>query len=131
MLLFGGLCDIAGGMIRSAVTQRISINTKSKTVAIVGEGFERKLSWDQVIALQICRQKVPGNSEMNGYQLNLVWKEADGVLRRRCLMKHSIRAFVFQLGRRYESLFGFALIDHTRPSQPDGAANRSQPFCPE
>lgn len=119
MLVFGGLCDIAGGLIRRAVPQHISIDSKNKTVAIVGEGFDRKLSlsWQQIIGLQICRQKVPGNSEMNGYQLNLVWKEADGVVRRRCLLKHSVRAFVFGLGRRYESLFGFALIDHTRPSK--------------
>lgn len=131
MLVFGGLCDIAGSLIRSAVTQHISIDSKNRTMAIRGQGFDRKLSWQQIIGLQICRQKVPGNSEMNGYQLNLVWKEADGVVRRRCLLKHSVRAFVFGLGRRYEALFGFALIDHTRPSQPDGAANRSQPVSSE
>ena len=127
MLVLGGLCDVVGSLVRCALTQHISIDAKNKTVAIVGEGFDRKLSWEQVIGLQICRQEVPGNSEMNGYQLNLVWREADGAVRRRCLLKHSIRAFVFRLGRRYESLFGFALIDHTCPSQPDGAANRSQP----
>jgi len=131
MLVFGGLCDIVGGLIRSAVTQHIAIDAKNKTVAIVGEGFDRKLSWEQIIGLQVCRQKVPGNSEMNGYQLNLVWKEADAVVRRRCLLKHPIRAFVFRLGRRYESLFGFALIDHTSPSQPGGSANRSQPVSPQ
>jgi hypothetical protein len=118
MLLLGGFCDVAGSLIRGAVTQHISIDAKNKTVAIVGEGFNRKLSWEQVIGLQVCRQKVPGNSGLNGYQLNLVWKEADGVVRRRCLLKHSIRAFVFRLGRRYESRFGFALLDHTRPNQP-------------
>jgi hypothetical protein len=117
MLVFGGLCDVAGSLIRSAVTQHISIDAKNKTMVIVSEGYERKLSWEQVMGLQICRQKVPGNSEMNGYQLNLVWKEADGVVRRRCLLQHSIRAFVFRLGRRYQFLFGFSLIDHTRPSQ--------------
>lgn len=127
MLVFGGLCDLVGCLIRADVTQHVSIDVKNKAVAILGEGFDRKLSWEQVIGLQICRQKVPGNSEMNGYQLNLVWREADEVVRRRCLLKHSIRAFVFRLGRRYESLFGFPLIDHTRPSQPDGAATRGQP----
>jgi hypothetical protein len=131
MLVFGGLCDVAGSLIRSTVTQHISIDAKNKTVAVVGEGFDRKLSWQQIIGLQICRQKIPGNSKMNGYQLNLVWKEADGDVRRRCLLKHSVRAFVFRLGRRYKSLFGFALIDHTRPSQPDSATNRSQPVCSE
>lgn len=126
MLAFGGLCVAAGDLIRSAVTQHVSIDTKNKTVAIVGEDFDRKLSWEQIIRLQICRQKVPGNSDMNGYQLNLVWKEANGIVQRRCLLKHPVRAFVFRLGRRYESLFGFALIDHTRPCQ-DGAADRGQP----
>jgi hypothetical protein len=128
MLVFGGLCGLAGAWIRSAVTQHVSVDAKSKTVAIVGEGFNRKLLWEQVIGLQICRQKVPGNSEMNGYQLNLVWKETDGVVQRRCLLKHSVRAFAFRLGRRYESLFGFPLIDHSCPCQPDGPANRSQPL---
>jgi hypothetical protein len=127
MLVVGALCDIVGSSIQSAVTQHISIDTKKKMLAIVGDGFDRKLSWQQIIGLQICRQKVPGNSEMNGYQLNLVWKEADGVVRRRCLLKHSVRVFVLRLGREYESLFGFALIDHTRPSQPDGATNREEP----
>lgn len=122
MLVFGGLCDVAGSLIRATVTQHVSIDTRNKTVAIVGEGFDLKFSWEQVIGLQICRQKVPGDSEMNGYQLNLVWRAADGVVRRRCLLKHSIRAFVFRLGRRYESLFGFALFDHTRPSQTSPAA---------
>ncbi len=116
MLVFGGLCDLVGGLIQTGVTQQVSIDAKNKTVAIVGEGFDRKLSWEQIIELQICRQRVPGNSEMNGYQLNLAWREADGVVKRRCLLKHSIRGFIFRLGRRYESLFGFALIDHTRPS---------------
>jgi hypothetical protein len=129
MLVFGGLCDIAGGLIRSAVNQHISIDSKNKTLMIVGEGFDCKLSWTQIIGLQICRQKVPRNSEMNGYQLNLVWKEADGVVRRRCLLKHSVGAFVFRLGRRYQSLFGFALVDHTRSNQPTlkGVLLRSAP----
>ena len=41
----------------------------------------------------------------------------------------SVRVSVIRLVRRYESLFGFAVIDHTRPRQPDGAPNRSQPVC--
>jgi hypothetical protein len=127
MLVFGGFCDVVGGLIRGAVTQHVSVDAKNKTVAIVGEGFDRKLSWEQIIGLQICRQKAPRNSELNGYQLNLVWREADGVVRRRCLLKHSVRVFVFRLGRRYESLFGLTLIDHSRPSQPNGARAELNP----
>jgi hypothetical protein len=127
MFLFGGVCDLLGSFVRSAVTQQISIDLKNRTVAIVGDGFSRKISWEQIIGLQICRQRVPGDSEMNGYQLNLVWREADGAVRRRCLHKHAIKAFVGRLGRRYESLFGFIVMDHTHSSQQDGAANGSQP----
>lgn len=121
MFLFGGLCDIVFHLIRNAFGQQVSIDPKNKTVFITGSGFSRKLSWQQIIGLQLCRQKVPGNSEMNGYQLNLVWREADGTVRRHCLLKHAIRGFVLRLGRRYESLFEFTLFDHTRRSQPDGA----------
>src|SRR5512133_50575 len=78
MLLFGGLCDLLGAFIRSKVTQRVSIDAKDKTVAIVGAGFSRKLSWEQIIGRQLCRQQVRGNSELNGYQLNLVRREATG-----------------------------------------------------
>ncbi len=96
------------------------IDTKSKTVSIASSGFNRKISWEQILGLQICRQTVPGNSEMNGYQLNLVWKEADGSVQRRCLLKHATRLFVARLGRRYHSLFGFTLMDHTRsPRAPN------------
>ncbi|MGA2864949.1 MAG: hypothetical protein ABSF95_10745 [Verrucomicrobiota bacterium] len=126
MFLFGGLCDIVPHLIRNAVGQQVSIDPKNKTVAITGSGFNWKLSWRQVVELQMCRQRVPDNSEMNGYQLNLVWRDADGTVRRHCLLKHAIRGFVSRLGRRYQSLFGFTLVDYTRASQPHGAANRGQ-----
>lgn len=60
---------------------------------------------------------------MNGYQLNLVWREADGAVFRRCLHKHTIKRFITRLGRRYASLFGFAILDHTGKVQPDAPAN--------
>ena len=128
MFLFAGFCDIAGHLIQYAVRQQVSIDPKNKTVSITDGGFNLKLSWEQVIGLQICRQKVPGNSELNGYQLNLVWRDPDGTVRRRCLLKHAIRGFVAGLGRRYEALFGFMLMDHTCDSQAKGAANGGQPI---
>ncbi len=111
MFVFGGLCDMLGTFIRSAFTQVVSIDPKNKTMSIAGDGSNHKLSWGQIIGLQICRQKVPGNSELNGYQLNLVWREADGVVRRHCLVKHAVKGFVARLGRRYEALFGFKVMD--------------------
>ena len=131
MLLFGGFCDLVGSLIQSAVRQRVSIDPKHKTLSIVGSDFKTKLCWEDIIGLQICRQRVAGNSEMNGYQLNLVWREADGSVRRHCLLKHASRGFVTRLAGRYRSFFGFTVMDYTRRSQPDVAANRSQPLGSE
>ncbi len=128
MLMFGGLCDILGSLVQRTFRQQGAIDAKQKTVLIVGNGINWKLSWEQIIGLQICRQKAVGNSEMNGYQLNLVWREADGAVRRHCLLKHAVRGFVVRLGRRYESLFGFTVMDYTHGSQADGAANQRQPI---
>ena len=116
--VFGGICGFVPYFIRNACGQNITIDAKNKTLCITSNDLIERLFWQQIMGLQICRQKVAGNSEMNGYQLNLVWKDADGTMRRHCLLKHAVRAFVYRLGRRYESLFGFALIDHTRGSQP-------------
>jgi len=127
MLLFGGICDLVGSSVRSAVTQKISIDSKNRRLSIRGKAFSRKISWDQIIGLQICRQRVPGESEANGYQLNLVWVEADGAVQRRCLLKHAIKGFVTRLGHRYESLFGFTLMDYSQRSQLAGAANAVPP----
>ncbi|MCX6924196.1 MAG: hypothetical protein NT154_13440 [Verrucomicrobia bacterium] len=45
--------------------------------------------------------------------LSYVWRESDGTVRRHCLLKHAIKGLARRLGRRYESLFEFPLIDHT------------------
>jgi len=116
MLLFGGLCDIIGTFIQSRFRQQVAIDPKNKTVAIAGSDLTCKLAWTQIVGLQICRQEVAGNSDMNGYQLILVWREADGVVRRHCLLKHAVKAFVVRLARRYESLFGFTVLDYTGAS---------------
>ena len=116
MLLFGGLCDIIGTFLQSRFRQQVTIDPKNKTVSIAGSDLNCKLAWEQIIGLQICRQKVAGNSEMNGYQLILVWREADGAVRRHCLLKHAVKGFVVRLARRYESFFGFTLMDYTRAS---------------
>jgi hypothetical protein len=114
MLLFGGLCDLLFGFVVRGVTQEVSIDPKNRTLSIVGDGFSHRLSWGQIVGLQLCRQKAPGHSELNGYQLNVVWRAADGAVRRHCLAKHAVRGFVARLGRRYEALFGFTVMDHTR-----------------
>lgn len=121
MFLVGGICDIVFHLIRNASGQQVTVDPKNETLSIASRAFSVKLCWRQILALQVCRQKVRGNSEMNGYQLNLVWLDADGTVKRHCLLKHVIRRFVFGLGHRYESLFGFTLIDHTRSTQSDSA----------
>lgn len=63
---------------------------------------------------------------MNGYQLNLVWREGHGAVKRQFLTKQAVRGFVVRLGCQYESLFGFLLRDNSRTSQPDDAAHRGQ-----
>ena len=118
IFVFGGICGVVPHFIRNACGQNVTIHPKNKTLCITSSDFNGKLSWEQIMGLQLCRQRVLGNSEMNGYQLNLVWTDARGNVRRHCLLKHSIRGFVFRLGKRYESLFSFKLIDHTRGSQP-------------
>jgi hypothetical protein len=131
ILVFGCVCSVVPYFIRNAWGQTITIDPKKQTLCITTDDFSRKLTWEQVIGLQICRRKVPRDSEMNGYQLNLVWRDAEGAVRRHCLLQHSLRGFAVRLARRYESLFAFRLIDHTRKSQPDGAASGSQPIRPE
>ena len=122
MFLLAGICDIVFHLIRNAYGQQVTVDPKNETLSISSRTFSAKLCWRQILALQVCRQKIRGNSELNGYQLNLVWLDADGTVKRHCLMKHAIRQFVVRLGHRYESLFGLTLIDHTRSSKSNGAA---------
>lgn len=126
MLLFGGLCDLFGTFLQRTIRQQVLID--AKTLSIEGSGlmndqFKRKLAWDQIVELQICRQIVADDSELSGYQLILVWREANGGVQRRCLLKHAVKTFVVRLGRRYQSLFGFTVTDYTRGKQQYGKAN--------
>ena len=114
----GAICGVVPYFIRNVCGQVITIDPKNKSLCITSNDFSGKISWQQIMGLQICVQKIPGDSEMNGYQLNLVWMDVGGTVKRHCLRKHAARGFVVRLGRRYESLFAFTLIDHTRNSQP-------------
>jgi len=122
MLVWGAVCSFVPYFIRNACGLSVAVNPEAKMLSIMSGGSNVKLSWNQIAGLQICRRKVPGNSEMNGYQLNLVWLAPDGAVTRCCLLQHSAKGFVVRLGKRYESLFGFALMDHTCNSQPGGVA---------
>ena len=126
MFLFAGACDIVGLLMLRKLGQQVCVDPRNKTLSITRDDFEQQLSWHQIIELQICRQRVPGNSEMNGYQLNVVWRDGDGTIRRHCLLKHMTRGFVARLGRRYHSLFGFTLNDYTRKIRPQDEANRDR-----
>ena len=125
--VWGGICGVVPYFIRNAYGQVITINPKEKTLAIRSADYVGTVPWDQILGLQVCQQKVQGNSELNGCQLNLVWVEDGGTVRRYCLLKHTSRAFVVRLGRRYESLFAFRFLDPSPESQPDRATNGSQP----
>jgi hypothetical protein len=117
ILVWGGICGFVPYFIRNACGQRINVDPHNMTLRIASSDFSGIVSWQQIIGLQICHQKVPGDSRLSGFQLNLVWAEAGGAVRRHCLLKHSIMAFVVRLGKHYESLFAFPLIDHTRGSE--------------
>lgn len=124
--VWGGICGFVPYFIRNAWGQNVTIDPKRQRLSITSNDFCGQISWQQIVGLQICRQKIRGESELNGYQLNLVWLEANGTVRRHCLLKHAIKGFVVRLGRRYETLFDFKLIDHTRAGETDSAANDSQ-----
>ena len=103
--------------IRNTFGQVITIDPQNMTLRISSRNTNEIVLWQQIVGLQLCEQKVPSDLVMSGFQLNLVWMEAGGAVRRHCLLKHSVKTFVVRLGRRYESMFVFPLIDHTQNSQ--------------
>jgi hypothetical protein len=109
--IWTGLCGFVPHFFRNTLGQTIIINPSDETFQIVERDRTEKISWRDIIGLQICHQKERGNSELNGYQLNLVWKDPAGTLKRHCLPKHSIRRFVGTMGKRYESHFGFKMLN--------------------
>ena len=103
---WGGVCVAFAYFIRNIFGQTIVIEPK-RTLLIKTRRGEQTIPWADILGIQVCHQEDPKDVEMNGYQLNLVWKGSTGIAMRHCLMKHMNRRFVDKLGGRYESLFQF------------------------
>jgi hypothetical protein len=125
--LFTGACGAVPFFLRDRFGQTITIDQEHQTVCIRKQGRETTIPWSDVVALQVCHQGKP----CAGYQLNLIWRQPDGGLERHCLTNHVVRRFVLRLARGYASLLSLRIVDETTHSQPDGAANGSQPIRPE
>ncbi|MDB6151870.1 MAG: hypothetical protein JWL90_323 [Chthoniobacteraceae bacterium] len=117
---WGGICGLAPYFIRNALGQTIIVDPRGKTLRIKSSGVEQTIAWQEIIAVQICHQEVSGDLEMSGWQLNLVWRDSHGIIKRHCLFKNANKEFVKSLGQRYELLFGFSYIDESLSSQTEG-----------
>ena len=103
LLLFApGLAFVAFAVsfIRDAYAEIIVVDPIGKTLRIQEDGTETVITWNQILCLQLCFENVPDDEEMNGYQLNLVWKDSTAAIKRRCLLK-SYRRHVISLGEQY------------------------------
>jgi hypothetical protein len=109
--IFWILCTVLPYFIRNAFGQSIIIDPEKQTLRIWSRNPEKTILWRQIIGLQICHEKVERDSELTGHQLNLVWINEGGIVRRHCLLKHGSRRFVAALGKRYQALFAFKLLD--------------------
>ncbi len=114
-MVWAGLCGFAPYWVRNAFGQKIIVDPVKRMWTIRRRSSERVVPWNDVLGLQICRQVVSSTSKLNGYQLNLVWRDASGKIQRHCLFKHALRAFVRSLGNRYRDLFRVDLFDQTAP----------------
>lgn len=107
--LWTGACGVAPFFIRNRFGQTIIIHPQQRTVSIKKGGAEETIAWSDILALQLCYQ----GGRFKGYQLNLVWRRANGTVQRHCLLKHVVKRFVVRLARSYETLFRFKIIDQT------------------
>ena len=114
-LVWAGICGVGPYWVRNAFGQTILVDPVKRTWTIRRRSSDQVLPWKDVLGLQICRQIASPSSKLNGYQLNLVWRDASGAIQRHCLLKHALRSFVRSLGNRYRSLFRIDLFDQTAP----------------
>lgn len=128
-LVWGGICGLVPYIIRNVYGQTITIDPRNMTLRISRRNLSTVVLWKHIVGLQVCHQNDPNDMRISGFQLNLLWTEAEGIVRRHCLMKHSNRSYVIRLGKGYESLFAFQLIDHTQSSQQAAPCGPYQPPC--
>lgn len=115
--VWAGICGTAPYWVRNRLGQTIIIDPGNETLTIRSGQSVRVVSWASILELQVCHQRAPGSSVLNGYQLNLAWKDTEGQLQRHCLLKHVNRGCVVSIGNKYASLFGFGLVDCTNDRQ--------------
>jgi hypothetical protein len=108
-LFITAACAAAPYFVRNRFGQTIIIDPERRTVRIRKSTQERTIAWSDIVALQLCTQNEPSR----GYQVNLVWKSADGGYERHCLATHEVRRYVLGLARRYESLLSLGVTDET------------------
>jgi len=109
--IWTGICGVAPYFLRNALGQTILIDPQNETLCIRKRGVQQTIRWREVIALQICYQCGTKDSKFAGYQLNLVWKDTNGTVKRHCLLKHVIKRNVVALGNAYVYSFRFNMID--------------------
>ncbi len=114
-LLFTAACGVAPYFARDRFGQTVIVDPPGRTLCIKAEGEEKRVPWSDIVALQLCRQERPSRA----YQVNLVWRCADGTFERRCLAMHEVRRYALSLARRYESLLSLRLNDESARSQPE------------
>ena len=109
-LVWSGICGVVPYWVRNAFGQTIIIDTQEHVLTIRQRNEHLRMAWADIIGLQICYQENTSDPDLNGYQLILVWKDAQAHLQRSCLLKHSIKKFVVRLGKEYSDRFHFDLI---------------------
>ena len=127
VFLFTAACGAAPYFVRNRVGQTIIIDSEYRTLRIRKPVDEKTIAWSDIVALQLCHQEKPSSA----YQLNVVWKCADGTFERHCLALHEVRRYILRLARTYESLLSLRVSDEAGFSQQDRAANGSQPIRSE
>lgn len=125
-LLWGGICGAAPYWVRNALGQVIITDPIGRTLTIRHNGAVQNILWKDILGLQVCYHEVRSNPRLNGYQLNLVWRDSRGEVQRHCLLKHAVKKFVVSLGNKYVALSHFELLDHTKDSQPEPAADAAR-----
>lgn len=120
-ILWGGLCGFVPYFIRNKYGQTLSFDPYHQRLSIrwrqwsrhpqhplrfLASPMELNIPWQQIVGLQICATE-------NSHQLNLVWRDADNAVVRRCLLNHANPSMVRRLARQYERALPFPIMDHS------------------
>lgn len=109
-LAWGGLCILIGYAVRNVIGQTLYFQPGEK-VTIRSPGSEQSIPWAQLVGVQLCPVEVKTDREFDGVQLNLVWREEGGQIRRRCLTQHSHPKVARDLAERYQSALALEILE--------------------